>query len=185
MVYEVGKPTPKAYIRYSGVWDMQELYEQIAEWFRKRKFKLNEKLHEHRPTLEFGRERQYEWYADRKEDEFLQFRYNIFFHTFDSTDIPVILPNGQEKVFTKGRIFMELKVEAFHDHEGRWSETHFFRYLKDFYNKYVFRKRWMTGFSPKLRNELYQLHAMILHTLKLETDSFQHMHVGGVHKKSV
>lgn len=164
---------------------MQDLYEKTVEWFRKRKYKFQEQLHEQRPTTAFGRERQYKWYADRKEDEFLLFRYYIFIHTYDSKDIEVAMPNGEVRLFTKGRIFMELKVNALHDHEGRWSEKSFYRNLKDFYNKYIIRKRWMQGWSPKLRTELNNLHAEISHNLKLETDSFAHAHLAGVHKKAL
>ena len=184
-LYDVAIPTPVSYIRYKGVWDMQDLYESMVDWFRRRKYKFHEKIYKHKHPSPFGVERQYIWEAERKETDYEQVKYNVYFHTYDAHDIEVIMPDGKKKVFTKGRIWIELKVQFSYDWEGRWNENEFYRYLKDFYNKYVTRKRYMEGYSPKFRTEFYNLYAVITNRLRMESDEFEHAHQAGVHVRRV
>ena len=78
MVMERGAPgTPTAYIKYKGIWDMEDLYESVIDWFRKRKYKFQEKIYKHKHPSPFGVERQYIWQAVRDETEYLRIEYNV------------------------------------------------------------------------------------------------------------
>ena len=46
--FKVKAATPTAYIRWTGVWDMQDLYESMVVWFRERKYKFHEKIYKHK-----------------------------------------------------------------------------------------------------------------------------------------
>ena len=173
---------PVAFIRYKGVWDMQDLYETMVDWFRKRKYKFHEKIYKHKHPSPFGVERQYTWEATRKETEYVQFIYSIYFHTYDVHDIEVI-SNGKKKNFTKGRIWMEIKASIVTDFEKRWQESSFYAHLKDFYNKYIIKKSFTHGWAAKLRYELYELHALVKKKLKMESDEYEHAHFVGAHKR--
>ena len=102
-------------------------------------------------------------------------------HTYDAHDIEVVMPNGKKKTFTKGRIWIELKILFLFDWEKRWDESAFYRHLKDFYNKYIIKKRFMQTYSPKFRDEFHQLQALIRNRLKMESDQFEYLHMAGVH----
>ena len=68
MVLERYAPTPTAWVRHIGVWDMQDLYESLVDWFRGRKYKFHELVYKHKHPSPFGVERQYIWRAESSED---------------------------------------------------------------------------------------------------------------------
>lgn len=183
MVFEKGVPTPATYIKYKGVWDMQDLYESMADWFRKRKYKFYEKIYKHKQPSPFGVERQYLWEAKRDETEYLQIVYDVYMHTYDAHDAEVKMPNGNTKIFTKGRIRIEINISTVYDSEKEFNKKAFYTHLKDFYNKYIIKKRMIQLVDPKFRAEMYNLHAFIKHRLKFESDEYEHAHAGGVHRK--
>ncbi|MBU0614870.1 MAG: hypothetical protein KJ601_02155 [Nanoarchaeota archaeon] len=174
---------PIANVRYKGVWDMQDLYESMVDWFMRKKFKFYEKIYKHKHPSPFGIERQYTWEAIRKENDYVQTKYGIYMHLYDAADVDVVLPSGDKKTYTKGRIWIELKVGIVSDYEGRFSEKQFYSHLKDFYNKYVIRKNFTEGWGPKNRYEMYELKALIERKLKMEADEYEHAHFAGVHKR--
>ena len=72
-----------------------------------------------------------------------------------------------------------------YDWEGRWNEKLFYKYLKDFYNKYVVRKKFTQGYAPKFRTELYELQNLIKERLKMESRGFEQRYMPGVHVRTV
>ena len=176
-------PEPPTYIRFKGIWDMQDLYESIADWFRKRKYKFHEKIYKHKHPSPFGVERQYVWLAVRDETEYLEIQYNLYIHTYDAHDVETAMSNGKTKTFTKGRIWIEIKTNWVLDHAKRFDKNSFYRHIKDFYNKYIIRKRIMQLVNPKYRAEMFALHAFVKHRLKMESDEYEHAHTGGFRKK--
>ncbi|MEA2037635.1 MAG: hypothetical protein U9O94_09060 [Nanoarchaeota archaeon] len=174
---------PVSYIRHKGVWDMQDLYETIANWFRQRKYKFHESVYKHKHPSPFGVERQYVWAADRKETDYIKFKYNVYIHTYDAHDVEVVTPEGTKKMFTKGRIWIEIKANIESDWEKRFAEKSFYSKIRDFYNKYVIRRNFTQGWMPKIRYEMYELQALVKKRLKMESDEYEHRHGSGVHKR--
>ena len=159
--------TPSVYIKYKGVWDMQDLYEGMTDWLRRRKYKFREHILRHKHPSPFGVERRYVWEAWRNENDYIQIRYQTYMHTYDAHDIEVITPEGDKKIFTKGRIKIEIKYFVVTDYEKRWDEHSFYKNLKDFYSKYVIHKNYTQGFNPKHRYEMFELATMIKNKLKM------------------
>ena len=174
---------PASYIRHKGIWDMQDLYESIADWFRRRKYKFHERVYKHKHPSPFGVERQYIWEAERKETDYIQFKYNVYIHTYDAHDVEAVMADGSKKMFTKGRIWVEIKANIVSDWEKRWKEKSFYSRLRDFYNKYVIMKNFTQGWSPKIRYEMYELQAMVKKRLKMESDEYEHRHRPGGHRR--
>lgn len=183
MPYERDVPTATAWIRHTGVWDMQDLYESMVDWFRLRKYKFHELVYKHKHPSPFGVERQYIWRAERKENEYTQVQYNIYMHIYDAYDVEVIMKDGSKRTFTKGRLWIEMRIVLLFDFEKRWDKNAFYKHLKDFYNKYIIKERIAQGYSPKFRTEFYALHNLINGRLKLETESFEHRDIAGVYRQ--
>tara|TARA_Y100000310_G_C20591160_1_gene768068 strand:+ start:46 stop:600 length:555 start_codon:yes stop_codon:yes gene_type:complete len=183
MPFERYIPAPATWIRYTGVWDMQNLYEGVVDWFRKKKYKFHERIYKHKSPSPYGVERQYVWSAERKESEYVQVEYNVYIHTYDAHDVEVTAKDGTKNTYTKGRIWIELKNVVVFDWEGKWDSKAFFKHLKHFYNKYVIKKRIIQIYSPRFRTELYELNARIKELLKMQTEGFEHRDVSGVHQR--
>jgi len=185
-MYDVAIPTPPFHIRFTGVWDMQDLYECMVNWFRMKKYKFQEKNYKHKHPSPFGVERQYVFDASKEETEYISVNYTVYMHEYDAHDVEVTMKDGSKRVFTQGRLWAELKVEVRYDPKKRWNENKFFFYLKDFYNKYIILKRFMEGYAPKFRTEVFELHALMRERLYMEHQAFGYRYFGGSsHRKSL
>lgn len=175
-------PTFSVYIRHSGVWDMQDLYEFMIDYLRKKKFKFYEKVYKHKHPSPFGVERQYIWQAVREDEDYIQFVIDIYIHTYDAHDVEVTMKDGSRKVFTKGRVWMEFKGNVQFDWEQKFNSRAFYAHIKNFYNKYVLKKRiegilWDTLWY----REMHKLHNAVQERLKMESQGFEHRYWTGVH----
>ncbi|MBS3126086.1 hypothetical protein J4453_01435 [Candidatus Woesearchaeota archaeon] len=179
----VQSATPTVYIRYKGVWDMEDLYLTMVDYLRGRKFKFHEKIYKHKHPSPFGVERQYIWQAERKEEEYIEFVIDIYFHTYDAHDVEVVMKDGTSKTFTKGRIWMEFKGHVTYDHEKRWERSAFYAQLRNFYNKYIIKKRMDQIWWDRLwYREIYPLHDLVRRQLKMESEGYEHRYWTGVHR---
>lgn len=177
-------PAPTMFIRFKGVWDMQDFYVRLIDWFRKRKYHFHEKAYKHKHPSPFGVERQYVWEAERNENDYVQAKINLYFHTYDAHEIEIILPDGSKKEMTQGRLWVEFRISLTFDYEKRWNRKEFYKHLRRFYNEYVIRKKTMQGYAPKYRQEIYDLHAYVKHLLQFENDQYVWKNAAGVHKRT-
>jgi len=183
MVFEKGTPTATTYIKYKGVWDMQDLYESMVDWFRKRKYKFYEKIYKHKQPSPFGVERQYVWQAIRDEEEYIRFIIDTYIHTYDAHDVEVKMKNDETKTFTKGRIWLEFKGHVLYDPTKRFEKNAFYMQLRNFYNKYVVKKRMEHLWWDLLwYREIHQLHNFVKNRLKMESKGYEHRYWVGVHR---
>jgi hypothetical protein len=174
--------TPSVYIRYKGIWDMQDLYQAMVDYFRRRKFKFYERIYKHKHPSPLGVERQYVWRATRKEGEYRQYQIDIYYHTYDAHDVEVVMPDGTKKMLTKGRIWIELKGVMNLDWEKRWEDSVFYAELKSFFNKHVIRKKMeMLWWDQLWYREMHQLHQLIKEKLKMSSKGFEYKYMTGVH----
>lgn len=175
--------TYSIYIRHTGVWDMQDLYEYMVDYLRKKKFKFHEKVYKHKHPSPFGVERQYIWQAIREDEDYIQYVIDIYFHTYDAHDIEVSMKDGNKHIFTKGRLWMEFRGHVQFDWEGRFNSKAFYAHLKNFYNKYVIKKKiegilWDTLWY----REIYSLHSAVQERLNMESKGHEHRYWTGVHR---
>lgn len=170
------------FLRYKGVWDMEELYVRMVDFIRKRKFHFHEKAYKHKHPSPFGVERQYVWEAIRKESDFMEFRVNIYFHTYDAHEVDVILPDGAKKVYTKGRLWMEFRGSIEFDWDKHFQKKAFYMQLRNFYNKYIIKKRREQQWWDKLwYHEVLPLRQLVMDILKMQEDKYEHRHWQGPH----
>jgi len=130
-------PAYSNFLQYKGVWDMQDLYEFVASFFHRQKFKFYEsRLIQKRPGP-FGPETYYVWNAERKAEEYYKMMINIFLHTYDTQDIEVVMKNGSKRTFTKGRLWIHFRGGVEMDYENVWQENTLYANLRTSYHKYV------------------------------------------------
>lgn len=168
-------PMNTTYLQFKGVWDMQDLYEFLASFFSKRKYKFYESKYIVKYPSPFGPESYYVWIGEIEFDEYAKFEEKIFLHTYDTQDVQVTMNNGEKKTFTKGRLWIQIKGKVITDYEGRWDESVFFMHLKDFYHKFVMKK-YLEGvyWDDMYYNVHLKLHSLIKERLKMQSDSFEH-----------
>ncbi|MEK6983163.1 MAG: hypothetical protein AABX33_01195 [Nanoarchaeota archaeon] len=174
--------TPPVFIQYKGIWDMQDLYETVADFFRQKKFKFYEKQQRLRRPGPFGAEILYDFEATRKVEEFYLWKVTVKLETFDERDIEIVLKDGTKKKMTKGRIWIYIDGIVDMDYEKSWEKTAFLAHLKGFYNKYIVKKRieglWWDELQYKI---VLRLHALLKERLKMASEISEFRHMAGVH----
>ncbi|MBI2541155.1 hypothetical protein HYV80_00395 [Candidatus Woesearchaeota archaeon] len=177
-----GIPATTTYLQYKGIFDLQDLYESIADFFRQKKFKFYEIQQRHRRPGPFGAELYYNFRATRKVEEFYSWTVYVVIETFDTRDIEVVLKDGTKKKMTKGRLWFQIRGEVEIDYEKIWDKSAFFAQLKNFYNKYVIKKRIESVWWDQLQYKIVMaLHAHIKERLKMTSEGYQTRFMHGVH----
>jgi hypothetical protein len=169
-------------VQYKGIFDMQDLYESIAEFFAEKKFKFYEKQQRYRKPGPFGPEILHQFEAVRDLDDYYQWTVNINIETFDMHEVEVVSRNGDKKKMMKGRLWAQLWGVAKMDPHGAWSKTAFMMHLKSFFNKYILRKKIEGVIWDELHyNIVLKLHALIKERLKMTTEVHEHRHFSRTH----
>ena len=180
--FKQNQPMPVPHIRFKGVWNMQDLYEFMIDYFREKKYKFHEKMYKHKHPSPFGVERQYIWHAEKEETESYSIIMDIYIHTYDAHDIQVKMKSGEIKTFTKGRIWLEFNgtVEMLRDE--RWGKNSFWANLRIFLNNYILRKKWgWEIWDVLMYKELQRLVWLTRRRLKMEYDEYEQKYWMGVH----
>jgi len=175
--WEVHKTLPAntAYLQHKGVWDMQDLYEFLASFFSKNKFKFYEKKYIVKHPSPFGPETYYVWQAIRKVEEYYKYIIDIFLHTFDTQDVEVAMKDGSKRTFVKGRLWIQLIGRVETDYEKRWEEKAFYANLRAFYHKYVIWKKIEGIWWDNMYYTVFlKLHSLIKERLKMESEAYEH-----------
>ena len=174
--------TPKLYVQYNGVWDMDELYNLIARFFLGEKFKFYEKRQRRRKPGPFGYETLYKFEAQRDIDEYHRWIVHVHLETFDEHDVEAQDKHGRKRKMTKGKLWIQLRGEMITDYENKWEGSMVALYLRTFYNKYVIKKRYEALFwDPLYYKVLIRLQAAIKDHLGMESRGYEHRYGAGVH----
>ena len=169
------------YIQYKGVWDMQDLYQFVASFFHRDKFKFYELRYIQRRTGPFGPEIYNVWEATRKTEEYYRFNVKLFLHSFDTNDVEVVMKDGSKRTFTKGRLWIQFRGRVEMDYENRWEENAFYANLRNYYHSYVIKKKiegiWWDHMYYKV---FLRLQSLVKERLKMESEGFEHRYFAGV-----
>lgn len=177
---EIGTPT--VFLQYKGVWDMQDLYETIADFMREHKFKLYEKMQRHRHPSPFGVERQYLLEGVRKVEEYYKWTVTVNIETFDEHEVDVVSKEGAKSKMSKGRMWMRINGVVETDYDKVFESKSFHAQLRNFYNKYLFKKKIEGVYWDELYYKVVlKIHAKIKERLKMVSEGFEHRHFSGVH----
>ena len=172
---EMSGPMDITYLQYKGVWDMQDLYEFVASFFSRNKYKFYEKRYIVKHPGPFGPETYHVWEARRDEDEYYRFWAKLFLHTYDTQDVEVVMKDGTKRTFTKGRLWVQIKGMVEMDYDKRWEESAFYANLRNFYHKYVVWKKIEAIWWDKMHyNVFLKLQSLIKERLKMEADAYEH-----------
>ena len=165
---------PPLYVQYRGVFDMQDLYESIVDFFMQKKFKFYEKQLRHRRPGPFGPEILYQFEATRKVEDYFMWVVNVNMETFDIHDVEVVMKDGSRKKMTKGRVWIQITHEVVTDYEKNFQKSAFMAHLSSFYNKYVVRKKAEGVWWDELYyNVVLKLQASIRERLKMASEGFE------------
>ncbi|MEK6869200.1 MAG: hypothetical protein AABX74_03160 [Nanoarchaeota archaeon] len=165
----------RTYFQYKGVWDMQDLYESVASFFHRIKFKFYEARYIHKRPGPFGPETYHVWNAERAVEEYVQYIVGIFLHTFDTQDIEVVMKDGSKRIFTKGRLWIQFRGYVEMDYEKKFEEKALYANLRNFFHRYVVHKKIESVWWDQVYYSVFlKLQSLVKERLKMESASFEY-----------
>ena len=168
-------PSFTTYLQYKGVWDMQDLYEFVASYFHRIKFKFYEARYIQKRPGPFGPETYYVWNAERAVEEYFSYHIGIFLHTFDTQDVEVVMKDGSNRIFTKGRLWIQFRGNAKFDYERKFEEKAFYANLRNFFHRYVVHKKIESVWWDQMYYDVYlKLQPLVKERLRMESRSFEY-----------
>lgn len=154
----VENPVRTLVLRYSGILDVEDLFNFIRNWLKARRFWWEEKTYKHKPGTEFGRELEIYWSATRKLDAFHLQRLDFEFHLWNLQDVEVA-KEGKKGIMQHARVEIWFKGAAIYDYQNRWGKTRFHKALRTFYLRYIMRPDHMM--SPAWDELLYRMYKIL------------------------
>jgi hypothetical protein len=153
-------PAHRFVLRYTGIFDIGDLYREMQERFEEREYDFYEKYYKHKWKAAKRTEMETWWYAERDINEFVRNVISINIHLWDYEEVEVI-KEGVKKKLVKARMQIVFLPELEFDYECRWDDTKLKRKLRDFYIKYVIRHDIDDVWGDKLYYNAYKLHQKI------------------------
>ena len=159
---------PKFRIKYKGVFDLDALYRGSANWFKERKYELNETLYKSKPP-----ELELNWKGVRKKTGFYKEVIEVHFHLFETRPVEVI-EKGIKKQYADATMTITIwgAVETDYEDifgESKWRDSSLKRKLLDFYNKHIVKLELDTMQVDVLYYEMYNLQTLMKKLIGMKT----------------
>jgi len=128
----------KAKVKLSGIFDMHELYIHLHNWLTQEyRYDVKELKYDEK-TRTGGKKFLINWRATREIDEYSQFALTIDWDLRRVKDVTV--ERGGESVrMQQGKFKLIVTAQLETDYDSRWEERPFFRFLRGFYEKYIYK----------------------------------------------
>ncbi len=155
-------------IRYSGIFDWDGLYLAIADWFKRYRYFFHEETYKHKVPSPFGAEQELDWWGEIEVNEYIKFKIRVEFHIWDMTEVEIV-KDGKKKLLTNARIQIKLSGVLTRDFQGKFDKNKWTKALRTFYNEYMFRRLFESGYSDMLYYRMWNLHTYIKKYLDMQT----------------
>lgn len=163
---------PPLYIKHTGIFDMDAVYNYIHGWFARRNYLSHEDLYKHKPGFVKGNEVEIELSGFKRITGYLKHWIEIKFHLWDAEEIEVV-QEGKKKKLTQAAIRIVFNAWLEMDWENRWEQNKFLEMLRDFYHKYIIKKKIEEEWEGALFKEEYEMHDTVKKLLEQETSKWQ------------
>lgn len=124
-------------VKYTGVFDLGDIYLHLHDWLFARKFDVAEKKYKEKIK---GNSRAFEikWEATKEVDEYSKYEITTLF-LIDVEDVEAEDEDGKKKKMQKGSIEVFVSANLILDREDTWEVTPYIKFLKTFYEKYLYK----------------------------------------------
>lgn len=128
----------KAKVKLSGIFDLRELYIHMHNWLTQEfRYDVKELKYDEK-TRSGGKKYLINWRATREIDEYSQFVLHVDWDLRRIKEITV--ERGGEKVkMQQGKLKIVVTAQIETDYDGRWETSPFFKFLRGFYEKYIYK----------------------------------------------
>ena len=162
------------FIKKKGIIDLEQLYADVFQWFKNRKFETHDKDHKTKALKPTGREEEIVISGFRNEDDFIRWWITVRFDIWDS--IPVeVLKNGKQQTMYRCRLRVQIAPQMEFDYETKWDKNVLMRGLRQFYKDTIIKRKYQTE-GDKFEYEVANLQDLIKRTIGVEAHGNQFAH---------
>jgi hypothetical protein len=165
---DVGGGHPVARIEFNGIFDMEDLYKYIGNWFKTRRYFFQEEAYKHKIPTIFGEENEIKVNGWRKITKYYKYNIKVFIHSYDVRKIE-IKEKGKKKTLSKGRILIEFSGDVETDYQGVFKSTPLLKKAGEFLDRFIFDKPMDVVWSDRLYYIILKFHARVKEHLNMTT----------------
>jgi hypothetical protein len=134
----------------NGVFDVKEIYKHAREWlYYGKTYSVKEAKYKEKITSA-GREIKIAWIAKRDIDEYTRFQIEVYWQMFAIKNVKVEHEGAGIKL-QSGEMDVFVSAYLIFDYNDRWEQSVFLKFLKTFYEKYLY-----SGTKEKLKQQLWR-----------------------------
>lgn len=157
----------KIMIRYKGLFDFDGLYNLMVRWLKEHGYWFHEKSYKHKVPTPYGAEQEIDWSAEKKVTEYYRFFITVSIHIWDMTEVEVEKA-GEKKKLTNARIEMVMRCAVEVDYDKKFAKSRFWRFISDWYHKYVLRREIEDKWLDTVYHRMYNLQNVAKEFLDME-----------------
>ena len=140
----------RAQTKYTGVFDFKDVYYYARHWLESRKYEITEKKYDKRKRSD-GTEYRIIWSASKGIGDRAAFDLELIFNLKGVHDIKVE-SDGEKTEMQEGEFNLKVSAILGIDYDVKWEDKPTFKFLKGFYEKYVYKDK-MEGLKSELWDE--------------------------------
>ena len=163
---------PVRVINFSGIFDLDKLYQGIYDWMINEGYNFEERQYKHKVPSPAGAEQHMKSWGWRNVTEYIKYVVNTYTLIRDMKDIEVI-KDGKKTTLTKGMIRIEIGGYVETDWQGKYEATPFLLRIRKFMEKYILGNRdggiITTVYADELDYKMIKLQTVIKDILDMET----------------
>ena len=142
----------KSKLNYSGYFDFGDLYTLLWRTLKDMGYVVIENNYK-RAVKQGGEEINISWSAFKNIDDYSRFKIGIRILILGLSKAEIKLPNGSIVKKDKGTIFVTFSASIQTDYLNKWEVHPIMKFLKGFYDYYIYRKQ-IESLTSKLLEEL-------------------------------
>jgi len=131
----------KEVVEHTGIFDFKSLYSFASRWFKDENYDVFEEKYQEKLAGNV-REISIEWKCTKKLSDYFKYEIGVKWKISDLAEVEVEI-EGKRKKSNKGKVNLEVKGTVIKDPDSQWDSGPLFRFLRDFYNKFVIPSRVM------------------------------------------
>ncbi len=148
---------------FKGLFDLKTLYQSMYLWFDQNKYDFYEKLYKEKPP-----ELEIEWFAEKKETDFVKFNIHVNFHFWDLQRGVKAVKKGKETSLANARFKIMIWGEVEIDYQGRWEGSFFKEKVLNFIVNHVMKQDIDFKYVDKLYYQVEELTNLLKKKIEVE-----------------
>lgn len=164
---------PELRIRYHGLFDFPGTYAAVQTWCKDHGYYWQEEITKHKVPSPRGAEQETMWSAERLVTDYINYRIELWNHTWDMTEATVQL-KGKKKKLTNARVEFWFKGTVTYDWQNIWKGGRLVKWIGGLYDKYIMRRDLEAIYVDGLIYSMYDLHALVKKNLDMQAKAHEY-----------